>query len=113
MGARHVPTVGPACLHQSLCLQFRLYHDNIRSRARKLCALAMCRLLGLPSPALLASLDGLIVCITGVWAELEGGQDDGVRVEYGLEYSWCVRVRVCHCAGHVHVGHFLGMRSIK
>ena len=24
----------------------------------------------------------------GVWAELEGGADGGIRAEYGLEYSW-------------------------
>ena len=100
----------------------------------------MCRLLGLPSPAVLQHLDELLVCITGegrggvvvvsgtwcslpaacahqwpsmkacavssdaprrkadlmlpplcyagVWSEVEGGSDAGVRGEYGLEYSW-------------------------
>jgi hypothetical protein len=60
------------------------------SRARKLCAVAMCRLLALPSPALLDALEPLLVCITGVWSELEGGADDGAAPSYGLEYSWSV-----------------------
>ncbi|KAG1675440.1 hypothetical protein FOA52_001738 [Chlamydomonas sp. UWO 241] len=65
--------------------------DSLAStRARKLCAVAMCRLLALPSPALLDALEPLLVCITGVWSELEGGADDGAAPSYGLEYSWSV-----------------------
>ena len=62
----HTPT-GAAdallfCLLQQWCDNF----DSLSSsRARKLCAMALCRLLALPSPAILQHLDSLLVCITG------------------------------------------------
>ena len=57
------------------------------SHGRKVCALGMCRLMTHPSAVILEFLEALLVCITGVWCELEGGDDD-LPSSYGNEYSW-------------------------
>jgi len=63
--------------------------DGLAStRYRKTCALGLCSLLLLPSPAVLACIDSMLVAVTGVWNEQEGGADGEVRAEVGAEYSW-------------------------
>ena len=58
------------------------------SHGRKLCALGMCRLMTHPSPVIIEALEALLVCITGVWCELEGGEDNLFPSTYGQEYAW-------------------------
>ncbi|KAJ9531806.1 hypothetical protein QJQ45_021952 [Haematococcus lacustris] len=52
-------------------------HSDViaQPRQRKLSALGLCTLLTLPSAASLACLDVIVASITGVWFELEGGND--------------------------------------
>jgi hypothetical protein len=72
-----LPPAGPcdALLSGFLHLWCEGFDSLASSKARKTCALAMSRLLAMPSPAVLHNLDAMLVCITGEEEAGSGGRE--------------------------------------
>ncbi|EFJ44088.1 hypothetical protein VOLCADRAFT_95713 [Volvox carteri f. nagariensis] len=63
--------------------------DSIgQAGSRRLCALALCRALALPSRVPLGLLEVLLPAVTAVWYETEGGGGGGFAAEGGMPLSY-------------------------
>ncbi|KAG2485576.1 hypothetical protein HYH03_015738 [Edaphochlamys debaryana] len=78
---------GEVVLVRLLELWAEQFDTLAQAGARRLCALALCRALALPSAAVLGLLELLLPAITGVWFETEGGGGPGGYVSEGLPPS--------------------------
>ncbi|GAX73146.1 hypothetical protein CEUSTIGMA_g599.t1 [Chlamydomonas eustigma] len=87
-GGTHFTDPAHHLLSRFICVWVGGFDSLASTSGRKLCCLALCSLLSIPSPAVLQSLAEIVVCITGVWSETEGGADGCVRADYGLQYGW-------------------------